>query len=138
MPRLARELLHAARAHGLHTAMDTAGLCPWEHLEGTAGSVDLFLFDLKHADPERHRALRGVSNEVILDNLRRLNALGRPIWVRVPQIPGLNDAEANDHALGRLPVHPQLAGAGTAPSPSPMDDLHFDWATGPSPLRFQP
>jgi pyruvate formate lyase activating enzyme len=96
------ELLRAAQAGGLHTALDTSGLCPWERLEDISPCVDLFLYDLKHTDPERHRSLTGFSNELIVDNLHRLNALAKPVWIRVPLVPGLNDAEDNFHALGRL------------------------------------
>jgi pyruvate formate lyase activating enzyme len=64
--------------------------------------VDLFLYDLKHMDPDRHQALTGASNESILDNLRRLNQTGKPIWIRIPLIPGQNDEETNFHNLGRF------------------------------------
>ena len=97
-----RELLCAARSRRWHTALDTAGLCPWDHLAGVATWVDLFLYDLKHPDPEQHQALTGLSNEIILENLRRLNALGKSLWIRVPLIPGQNDGEEHYHALGRF------------------------------------
>ncbi len=97
-----RDLLRAARSHGMHTALDTAGLCPWNQFEEIAPDVDLFLYDIKHADPVQHEALTGFSNAVILENLRRLNGLGSPLWIRIPLIPGLNDAEDHFHALGRL------------------------------------
>lgn len=95
-------LLTAAGSRGLHTALDTSGLCPWEHLEGVSPHVDLFLYDMKHMDPRRHEALTGVSNEIILDNLRRLDGAGRPIWVRLALIPGQNDDMANAHGMGRF------------------------------------
>ena len=53
-------------------------------------------------DPERHKLLTGVSNETILDNLRRLDEAGKPIWIRVPLIPGQNDEAVNYHAMGRF------------------------------------
>jgi pyruvate formate lyase activating enzyme len=99
---LACALLEAAKSHGLHTAVDTAGLCPWEYLEAIWPCVDLFLYDLKHMDPERHKALTGASNERIIENLRQLNQTGKPVWIRLPLIPGQNEEEANYHALGRF------------------------------------
>ena len=79
----------------------------------------LFLYDLKCMDPARHKALTGVDNAQILDNLRRLDATGARIWIRCPLVPGLNDsdsdlAEIRDfvsalHGVERLdilPYHP--------------------------------
>lgn len=97
----AHALLSAAKSRGLHTALDTSGFCPWEPLDGLSRCVDLFLYDIKHMDPEKHLLLTGVSNERILDNLGRLSEAGKPVWIRVPLIPGLNDEEANYHAMGR-------------------------------------
>jgi len=95
-------LLQQARNTGIHTAVDTSGLGPWEYLESLAPHVDLFLYDLKHMDDTRHRDLTGVSNERILDNLRRLDQAGRSTWIRVPLIPGQNDGDTNYRALGRF------------------------------------
>jgi pyruvate formate lyase activating enzyme len=95
-------LLQAAKAHDLHTALDTSGLCSWDHLQELIPNVDLFLYDLKHMDPARHQALTGASNEPILSNLRRLDQTGKTIWIRIPLIPGQNDEETNFHSLGRF------------------------------------
>jgi pyruvate formate lyase activating enzyme len=95
-------LLRESKSRGVHTALDTSGFCPWEQLEGLKPYVDLFLYDVKHMDQERHIALTGIPNDRILDNLRRLDDTGRPVWVRVALIPGQNDEEANFHAMGRF------------------------------------
>ncbi|MBN2334380.1 glycyl-radical enzyme activating protein [Candidatus Bathyarchaeota archaeon] len=97
-----RALLEAAKSYRVHTALDTSGYAPWESIEAVLPFTDLFLYDVKHMDPLRHRELTGVSNELILGNLRRLGEAGASIWVRVPMIPGLNDGDDNFHALGRL------------------------------------
>jgi len=97
-----RALLQAGKGEGIHTALDTSGFAPWSHLEELLPFVDLVLYDLKQMDDERHQALTGVSNERILVNLRRLDATGKPIWIRLPLIPGQNDDETNYHALGQL------------------------------------
>ena len=97
-----RALLEAARSREIHTAVDTSGFGPWQHLQRLAAFTDLFLYDIKHMDAERHRTLVGLSNEGILDNLHRLDQLGKPVWIRIPLIPGLNDDEDNYHAIGRF------------------------------------
>jgi pyruvate formate lyase activating enzyme len=95
-------LLRAAKDDGLHTALDTSGHAPWPRLEETLRHTDLVLYDLKHMDPERHAELTGVSNELIHENLRRLDRLGASTWIRIPLIPGLNDDDANLKATGEI------------------------------------
>ncbi len=97
-----RALLSEAKAQGLHTALDTSGFTSWERLAELLDDVDLVLYDLKHMDSERHKALTSVPNDRILDNLSRLNAADQPVWVRIPLIPGENDSDANYHALGEF------------------------------------
>jgi pyruvate formate lyase activating enzyme len=98
----ARALFQGAKAGGVHTALDTTGLATWERLAELLRDVDLILYDLKQMDTEQHRALTGVPNEQILDNLRRLDDAGQPSWVRIPLIPGQNDGDENYHALGEF------------------------------------
>ena len=105
-PLLQAEFLSAALAAckrlELRTAVDTSGFAPWPRLEGIAPQVDLFLYDLKVQDEAAHRRFTGVSNQLILENLRRLNDRGSRIIVRLPVIPGLNDTPAEAAALGSL------------------------------------
>ena len=87
-----RELLTAAKAAQISTALDTCGFAPWEEYREILGLVDLFLYDFKEADPVRHRELTGVENGLILENLRRLNEAGAAIFLRCPLVPGVNDS----------------------------------------------
>lgn len=88
-------LLTASKQKGLHTAVDTSGYTSWENVERIKDKVDLFLYDIKHMDDEKHRLYTGVSNELILDNLKKLAMDGKRIWVRIPIIPGINDDDLN-------------------------------------------
>jgi pyruvate formate lyase activating enzyme len=101
-PEFLAALLRGARARGIHTALDTCGYAQWDALDGLKNDVDLFLYDLKLVDDERHRAATGVSNLVILDNLERLAAGGHRIVLRLPLVPGINDDDANLRATGAL------------------------------------
>ena len=85
-------LLEACKQDGLHTVVDTSGQAPFESLAEIRDLVDLFFYDLKHMDPDRHRETTGVSNQLILDNLRRLSESGSRIQIRVPLVPGINDS----------------------------------------------
>ena len=69
--------------------------------------TDLVLLDIKALDPDWHRRLTGVSNEVILANAVALADSDVDLVVRVPIIPGQNDDEkdlrAVAHFLSGLP-----------------------------------
>ena len=101
-PDFCLELLQKAKENGLHVCMETCGLCDPETLEKLAPFVDIFLFDYKETDPARHKELTGVDNAPILQNLRRLNALGRPVVLRCPMIPAVNDSEAHLEGIAAL------------------------------------
>jgi pyruvate formate lyase activating enzyme len=96
------ELLTACKSANLHTVLDTSGFAAWETLDRVRANVDLFLYDLKMMDDQRHREYTGVSNRLILENLGRLSAEGHNIWLRIPIIPGINDQVDNLNAIGVL------------------------------------
>ena len=102
--RFAAGLLEAAHDAYLHTALETCGHAPWHHFEAVLRHTDLLCYDIKHADPGRHRELTGQSNELILDNLRRALSLkaASDILVRVPVVPGCNSSEPEISAIARL------------------------------------
>ncbi len=91
-PDFLLELLHSCRAHGFHTTVDTSGQAPFAAFERILPLTDLFLFDLKIVDDGAHRRLTGVSNRLLLDNLRELSRSGCSLAIRVPLVPGCNDA----------------------------------------------
>jgi pyruvate formate lyase activating enzyme len=105
------ELLRACQAQEIHTVVDTSGYASWEALESIRSYVDLFLYDLKFMDDERHIKYTGVSNKLVLDNLRRLTQSGTQVYVRIPLIPGINDDEENLRQSGEfLASLPNISG----------------------------
>ena len=101
-PRFLKEVLEACRAEGIHTAVDTSGYAPKEDLLSVAPLTDLFLYDLKAVDDERHRQGTGVSNALILDNLLALGGIHQNIWIRAPLVPGFNDGPDQVEAVARF------------------------------------
>ena len=87
------ELLKACKQNGIHTAIDTAGHVPYESFESVLPYTDLFLFDVKCYDSDKHKKYTGASNEQILSNLEKLLKTGISVWVRIPIIPTVNDTE---------------------------------------------
>ncbi len=89
-PEFLCECLALCREAGIHTAVDTSGWASRETIARVAGLTDLFLYDLKLVDPQRHRRWTGVSSGPILDNLAWLASVGSRVWIRIPAIPGVN------------------------------------------------
>ncbi len=96
------ELVKACKEAGIHTAVDTAGDVPWKYFEKLLPYTDLFLYDVKLADREKHKMYTGVYNLRILMNLRRLATRENDILVRVPVIGGVNDTEKEMRAIADI------------------------------------
>jgi pyruvate formate lyase activating enzyme len=116
-PEFLLGLLQACKERGMHTAVDTCGHSDWQPLDSIREYVDLFLYDLKLVDDEKHRSFTGVSNQSSLRNLRALSQHGENIILRVPVIPGANDDEENLRATAKL--------AAALPSLARMDLLPY-------------
>lgn len=96
------EVLQKCKEKGLHTVIDTSGYCKWEHLAQTLPYCDLYLYDIKSLNVERHQAMTGVDPTVILENLRKLDQENKPLWIRIPVIKGLNASEKEMRAIAHL------------------------------------
>lgn len=96
------EILKICKENGIHTAVDTAGHVPYEYFERILPYTDLFLYDVKCFDSEKHKKYVGVKNDLILDNLGRLLCSGATVWVRIPVIPTVNDTEAEMREIKRF------------------------------------
>jgi pyruvate formate lyase activating enzyme len=89
------EVIKACKSSQIHTTIDTCGYSSWDNYQAIRSMVDLFLYDLKLMDTERHLQYTSVPNKLILDNLKKLSGEAANIIVRVPLIPGINDDEEN-------------------------------------------
>lgn len=102
-------LLEACGQEDIHRALDTTGYTDLGTLMRVARHTDLFLFDLKFMDTEKHRRYTGVSNEQILENLEALARYGSRITIRIPLIPGINDDKDNINRTATYLAHlPQI------------------------------
>ena len=96
------QILRACKENGIHTAVDTAGHVPYDQFERILPYTDLFLYDVKCFNNERHKQYTGVGNELILKNLKNLLSAGIPVWVRIPIIPSVNDTEEEMQGIRAL------------------------------------
>jgi len=86
-----REILGLCRREEIHTAIETNLAVPWKVIEALIPLVDLFLVDIKTMDDTAHQAWTGASNARTLENVRRIDVLGRALVIRTPMVVGFND-----------------------------------------------
>ncbi len=106
-------LFERCRDMGLHTALDTCGMCSDKALAAVASQSDLVLYDLKEIDPDKHRRFTGRDNAKILQNLKALTGAlssDKRLWIRTPLIPGATATRENILGLGRF-IAGELDGA---------------------------
>ncbi|MBN1041719.1 MULTISPECIES: choline TMA-lyase-activating enzyme [Clostridium] len=91
-PEAACNLLMACKQESINTAIETCGYAKLESVLKVAEFTDLFLFDIKHIDSDRHFQLTGVRNEQILENLKELIRRKYNVKIRMPLLKGVNDS----------------------------------------------
>jgi pyruvate formate lyase activating enzyme len=128
-PDFAIAILRECRRREIHTAVDTCGFVSRSVLMEALPFTDLFLYDVKHMDPEKHREYTGIDNEVILSNMTALGEAGAAICARMPFIPGLNADEENLRATGAfLRGIRGIVQLNLLPYHSAAEDKHRRWS----------
>lgn len=91
-PEFARALLAESKRRGIATAMESMGCADYAVIERILPHLDTCLMDIKHTNPVKHREFTGKSNELMLENARKIAASGQTeLVIRVPVIPSFND-----------------------------------------------
>ena len=99
-PDFAEALLRAAKERGINTAMESMGCAKWEVIERILPWLDQYLLDIKHMNPAKHKEYTGRSNELMLENARKIAASGKTeLSIRIPVIPGFNDTPEEIRAI---------------------------------------
>ena len=62
----------------------------------------MFLYDFKCADPEKHRRLTGTRNDLLLENLKKLDATGKNIEIRMVMVPEHTMSETDLRGAGEF------------------------------------
>ncbi len=118
-PNFALSLLKAAKERGINTALDTCGYQSYDKLHELLDYTDYVLYDIKNMDEDAHIRQTGVSNKIILENLKKIIERDDvTTYVRLPVLPNVNDSEENIRKTGEfvqslglkdvylLPFHP--------------------------------
>ncbi len=102
-PEFARDLLRAAKESGINTAMESTACAKYEVIASILPYLDTYLMDIKHMDAAKHKEFTGRSNELMLENAKKIADSGQTnLVIRVPVIPGFNDRRDEIEAIARF------------------------------------
>jgi len=89
-PAFARELLERCREANIGAAIETNLGVPWGVAEPVLKLCSVAMADLKLWDESEHERWVGASNRLVKENLLKTAALGIPLILRTPVVPGVN------------------------------------------------
>ena len=96
------EFLRLCKARGLNTAIETCGYAPEHIIRAALPLTDIFLWDLKDTDPERHKLYTGADLSPILKNLALADSLDARIRIRCIIVNGVNTATSHYRSIGEI------------------------------------
>ena len=91
------DLFTLCKEREIHTCIDTSLAnftkegAWFEKFRKLMNVTDLLLVDIKEIDLKKHILLTGKSNRMVLEGLRYLSDIGKPIWIRHVLVPGYTD-----------------------------------------------
>lgn len=98
------ELFEAAHSQGIHTCLDTSGICfdpeNTNEIDRLLCATNLIMLDIKHINDIQHKKLTGHSNRRILAFAEYISKKGVPLWIRHVIVPGWTDSAEEQEALG--------------------------------------
>ena len=101
------QLLEELKAHRIHTAVDTSLAVKHIDFDRLVPLCDLFLVDIKTADPDAFRQVCGGELSTVLRNLNALHERKANIVLRIPLIPGFNiDDQTIDKLIALIRQYP--------------------------------
>lgn len=101
-PEASLELIRRANAEGFGTVIETCGYGERAFFDRAQDLGATFYYDIKALDSDKHKRLTGVPNDRILSNLEHLFSCGATVVLRLPLIPGFNDADDDLLALAHF------------------------------------
>lgn len=95
----AAELLQAAKAQSLHTAICTAGSADLDGARAVLLHTDLVIADLKFTTDDAYMKYCRGNLQTALRFLQLTEEMHRPLWIRQVIVPGINDTPEDADAL---------------------------------------
>lgn len=101
-PEYLAKIAEKCKKGRINVAIESCGFGDFEAFKIALPYIDYCFFDIKCIDSKEHKAITGVGNERILENLKRIADANIPITVRTPVVPGYTDAMENIVGIARF------------------------------------
>lgn len=101
-PEFAVALLRASKEYSINTAMESTGYAKYDVIEQYLPYLDLYLMDIKHMNAKKHEQFTTKTNELILENAKKIAEHAKKLIIRVPVIPYFNDTESEILDIARF------------------------------------
>ena len=92
----------ASNLTDIHKTLDTSGFCNSQIFKKMLSIFNLIYYDIKLVNDDLHQKFTGVSNKIILENLKILERSGVPYHIRIPLIPNITDTKDNLNDIKNL------------------------------------
>ncbi len=96
------EIAKKCRENRINVCVESCGYSKFETFREALSYIDAMFMDVKVIDPQKHKAVTGFDNGLILDNIRRISELGIPLTIRTPVVPGYTDDPENIAGIARF------------------------------------
>lgn len=101
-PIFTKELLETVKNQGIHVAIETNLTLPWEIAEPIIQTCDLIMLDIKLWQEDLHIKWTGASNKNVFSNLLKISMMNKPMIIRTPIIPTVNDREEEVESIAKF------------------------------------
>lgn len=92
-PDFTYALLKSFKKNSFTTAIESTACASYDVIERILPYLDVYLMDIKHMNPQKHKEYTSRSNELMLENAKKIAKAAKRLIIRVPVIPGFNDTE---------------------------------------------
>ena len=96
------QIARKCRENRIDVCIESCGYSPFDSFKEALPYINSMFMDIKIIDPQKHEEATGRSNQLILDNIRRISEYGVPLTIRTPIVPGYTDTEENIRGIAEF------------------------------------
>lgn len=96
------EIAKKCKQNHINVCVESCGYSSFDTFKNALPYIDAMFMDIKILDPRKHKEITGKSNELILDNIKRISDYGMPLTIRTPVVPGYTDSEENIRGIAEF------------------------------------
>ena len=96
------QIAKECRKNKISVAVESCGYGEYKEFAEALKYIDFMFMDIKIFDSDKHRAITGMGNEIILSNIKKISESGMPMTIRTPIVPGYTDSVENITSIAKF------------------------------------